>query len=334
MTVANKGIFLISLDFELYWGVRSRLTLDQYRENLVGVRQAVPALLSLFGQYGIHATWATVGFAFFDGREQLLSALPAKKPAYANARLSPYPGLETLGVDETCDPFHFAASLLRLIAARPGQEIGTHTFSHYYCLESGQDVEAFRDDLRAARRAAARLGIDLESLVFPHNQVNREYLEACRQMGIKAYRGNEAAWFYRPRSRKEESLLHRLLRLLDSYLNLSSQNCASQADITREFPCNIPSSRFLRPYSRKFSLLEPLRLARILGGLRYAARHGLVYHLWWHPENFGTHTRKNLAFLEKILREYAALREQYGMESLNMGEIATRWSAGAAARTA
>lgn len=334
MTEAGKGIFVISLDFELHWGVRSRLSLDQYRENVHGVRRVVPALLDLFAQYGIHATWATVGFAFFDSREQLLSGLPTRKPAYVDPRLSPYPELESIGLDESCDPFHFAASLLRLIAGRPGQEIGTHTFSHYHCLEAGQDVDAFRDDLRAARKAAGRFGISLESLVFPRNEFNPDYLEACRQMGIRAFRGNESSWFYRPRSRREESLVRRALRLLDSYVNLSSHNCASREEILREFPCNIPSSRFLRPHSRLLSLLDPLKLRRIRNSLRHAARYGKVFHLWWHPENFGTHTRKNLAFLEKILREYAALRDQYGMESLNMGEIAARWPAAATARTA
>ena len=334
MTEAGKGIFVISLDFELHWGVRSRLRLDQYRENVHGVRRVVPALLDLFAQYGIHATWATVGFAFFDSREQLLSGLPTRKPAYVDPRLSPYPELESIGLDESCDPFHFAASLLRLIAGRPGQEIGTHTFSHYHCLEAGQDVDAFRDDLRAARKAAGRFGISLESLVFPRNEFNPDYLEACRQMGIRAFRGNESSWFYRPRSRREESLVRRALRLLDSYVNLSSHNCASREEILREFPYNIPSSRFLRPHSRLLSLLDPLKLRRIRNSLRHAARYGKVFHLWWHPENFGTHTRKNLAFLEKILREYAALRDQYGMESLNMGEIAARWPAAATARTA
>lgn len=334
MTETSKGIFVVSLDFELQWGVCHEANSGRYRENLRGVRQAVPAMLDLFGRYGIHATWATVGFAFFDSREQLISGLPARKPAYADAEHSPYLLLENVGLDESCDPLHFAASLVRLIAGRPGQEIGSHTFSHYYCLDPGQDVEAFRDDLRAARRAAARLNINLESLVFPHNEFNPQYLEACRQMGIKAVRGNESSWLYRPRSRKEESLLHRGLRLLDSYVSLSPHNCASREEITREFPYNIPSSRFLRPYSPGLGLLQPLKLGRIVDGMRYSARHGRVYHLWWHPENFGTHTRKNIAFLEKVLREYAALRDEYGMESLNMGEIATRWSAAPAAATA
>ena len=59
------GTLIVSLDFELHWGVRDVKTVAQYRENLLGVRRAIPALLATFADYGIHATWATVGFLFF-----------------------------------------------------------------------------------------------------------------------------------------------------------------------------------------------------------------------------------------------------------------------------
>lgn len=327
--MADKGIFVVSLDFELYWGARDHATLERYRPRLLGVRQAVPALLDLFARYGIHATWATVGFLFFDSREQLLAALPRRRPAYSDPRLSPYPHLATVGVDESTDPCHFGAALVRQIMACPGQEIGTHTFSHYYCLEPGQDISQFREDLAAAQKAAARFGLKLESLVFPRNQFNRQYLEVCRQLGIRVFRGTESSWLYRARSQKEERLLRRALRLLDSYLPLTSHNCSGPEVARDGLPYNIPSSRFLRPYAPALRLLEPLRLQRILGALRYAARRGRTFHLWWHPHNFGAHTRQNLAFLEKVLREYALLRSRYGMESLNVGEVAARWSAAA-----
>src|SRR2546426_12614664 len=57
--------FIISLDFELFWGVRDVTTLDRYGANLRGVRDAIPAMLRLFSERGIRATWATVGFLFF-----------------------------------------------------------------------------------------------------------------------------------------------------------------------------------------------------------------------------------------------------------------------------
>ena len=68
-------------------------------------------------------------------------------------RQSPYPDLEhILGRDEIEDPFHFGRSLLEQIRSYPGQEVGTHTFSHYFCLEPTQDLAVFRADLEAAFR--------------------------------------------------------------------------------------------------------------------------------------------------------------------------------------
>ena len=187
----QRGVLVISLDFELYWGVRDSKPLDSYRQNLLGVRAAVPALLQLFQQYGIHATWAAVGFIFFETREQLLASLPERRPAYRDRRLPPYDDLDRLGANESEDPLHFAASLIRQVRSAPGQEIGSHTFSHYYCLEDGQDLATFRADLAAAQRAAARHDLKLRSLVFPRNQFTEEYVAACGEMGFEAYRGTE-----------------------------------------------------------------------------------------------------------------------------------------------
>src|SRR5690606_19757483 len=129
-------------------------------------------------RYGIHATWATVGMLMFDDRKSLLASLPPEelRPSYAQRTLSPYEALSSVGPDETSDPFHFGLSLVRQIAATPNQEIATHTFSHYYCLEPGQTEAQFRADLDAARRAAAQLDIELTSLVFPRNQCQPAYL--------------------------------------------------------------------------------------------------------------------------------------------------------------
>src|SRR6266480_4004163 len=145
------GVFVISLDFELLWGVRDQRTIADYGANILGVRQAVPALLDLFAERNIACTWATVGLLFFATNKALLAALPARKPRYADARISSYHYLNELGADEERDPYHYGLSLIRRILNYPSQEIGTHTFSHFYCLEEGGDVDAFRADLAAAR---------------------------------------------------------------------------------------------------------------------------------------------------------------------------------------
>ena len=54
--------FIISLDFELKWGV---LEFDErYNKNLLVARQVIPKILTLFKEYQIKATWAVVGLLF------------------------------------------------------------------------------------------------------------------------------------------------------------------------------------------------------------------------------------------------------------------------------
>jgi len=208
------GKLVISLDFELYWGVCDKRSLSSYRDHLLGAREAVPALLDLFVEYGIRATWATVGFLFFGGRRELMESLPERLPRYRDHQLSPYRRLESLGESESSDPFHFAPSLLEQIARRAGQEIGTHTFSHYYCLEDGQTIDDFRADLVAARRIAKKkLDIELASIVFPRNQFNTQYLASCAELGFRAYRGNLENWLFEARTEEAESTLRRGVRL-------------------------------------------------------------------------------------------------------------------------
>jgi peptidoglycan/xylan/chitin deacetylase (PgdA/CDA1 family) len=317
----EKGYFVISLDFEIYWGVRDVVTLNQYKANLLGVRKAIPAMLALFDKYNINATFATVGFLFFNDKEELLKGLPGKKPAYQNANLSPYGGhFNLVGENEEVDPMHFAPSLIKEIQQH-GQEIGCHTFSHYYCLEKGQTVETFTEDLRAAKKIAEQQNISLKSLVFPRNQFNNEYLQACRNEGFTSYRGNENSWVYKPHPQKSENFLWRMIRITDAYINLTGHHCFA-ADKNKELPINIPSSRFLRPYSKKLSMLDALRLRRITNSMTHAAKNNLSYHLWWHPHNFGINLKENIAFLEKIMIHYTKLSEKYKFTSVSMTQLA------------
>jgi hypothetical protein len=269
-----------------------------------------------------------VGFLFFHEKESLLSNLPSKKPSYSIPHLSSYFEIEKIGKNEREDPYHFGKELLELINSFPGQEIATHTFSHYYCLEKGQTIEQFEDDIFAAIKTGERNGFKIVSLVFPRNQLNSNYLEACRKLGIKCYRGNESSWIYKARNLKENVLFKRAFRLLDSYLNLSGHNTYKLDIIAQNFPYNIPSSRFLRPYSSSLKLLESLRLKRIKDGMLYAAQNNSVYHIWWHPHNFGKDIKQNMEVLNTILEYYTKLKAEYNMQSMNMRDIAEKLDSG------
>lgn len=318
----GKATFVISLDFELFWGLRDHRRLEAIGPRLLGVRKAVPALLELFQRYGIRATWATVGFLFARSREEMLSCLPRRLPAYARTELSPYAHIAEIGANEKEDPYHFAPSLIAEIAATPGQEIGSHTFSHYYCLEEGQTIEDFRADLRASLAMARKEGIILRSLVFPRNQVRREYLEVCRKLGFTAYRGTPPLWPHRPGAEGETSMIRRVARAADSVLPLTGNRCVGAHHLWHRTPLDVPASRFLRPFAERSTLLSRLQLHRILREIDHAVHTGGLYHLWWHPHNFGLHLQDHLQVLTAILERFQKWKNMGRIESLTMHEVA------------
>ena len=136
--------------------MRDKRTLADYGRNILGGREVIPALLDLFAAHKIGATWATVGFLFCADKEELLASLPHLRPSYGDPKLSPYDDLATLGPDERRDPYHFGQSLVRRISAYDGQEIGTHTFSHFYCLEEGEVARGLQSRSRSRKNGGGK----------------------------------------------------------------------------------------------------------------------------------------------------------------------------------
>lgn len=317
----GKGILVISLDFELYWGVRDLYSKQDYAMKWGGEREQIPRILDLFRQGGIHATWATVGLLFFKNKTEMLNGLPEDEPSYSDSCLSPYVDIrgDEVGEGEDDDPYHYAISLIEQIHATFGQRIASHTFSHFYCLEKGQSKSQFYSDLKAAVAAARKRGIPLESLVLPRNQVCAEYLDGLASLGFMSYRGNPKHRLYSSGYSAEDSLLRRVFRLADSYLNLTGHHTYTLQSVVPRTPLNLPASFFLRSAPQALRPMEPLRLKRILDGMTYAAKRGQVYHLWLHPYNAAG--AADFRALERVVDHYGRLAERYGMTSLNMEEL-------------
>jgi peptidoglycan/xylan/chitin deacetylase (PgdA/CDA1 family) len=318
----NNGLFVISLDFELMWGVWDVTTTKRYGKNITGVQQVIPSLLHIFEQYQVKATFATVGFLFCKDKDELFATNPHLLPAYSNDEYNVYKKeLPIIGNDEQDDPYHFGYSLFEQLK-ESNQEIGTHTYSHYYCLEDGQTAEQFDADIKAAKLIAYKKGVVLNSFVFPRNQVNEEYLEVLAANNINVYRGNPTSWIYKPRRLAAEIYFIRLCRLLDTYLPVSGYNTHS-LQRQQGLPINIPASRFLKPYAPKLKWLEKLRMHRIKKEMTKAAQKKELYHLWWHPHNFGVNLEQNIAFLTALLDHYKLLQKKYGFASVSMNEAAS-----------
>lgn len=329
---SEESFFVVSIDLELFWGMFDKVTLAEYGERIRGERTAIPRMLALFTRYGIHATWAGVGMLMVRNRQELLSLLPPTEfqPQYADMHVSAYEHIRNthIGDDEQSDPYHFGPSFVRMILETPHQEFGNHTFSHFYCIDGyTNDTPIFVRDMEAFETIASTYGITATSIVFPRNQASHEALYTCKERGIRAYRGNENHILYAPRKDSEQSLFIRGLRLIDHYVNISGHHTYPLPHPDVYGLLNIPSSRFLRPYMKPLRFIEWLRLRRIKKSMTHAAKHGEIFHLWWHPHNMGIDQEENFRNLEEILQHFRALHEQYGMESAGMRDIATHASA-------
>ena len=315
------GTLMVSLDFELFWGMLDVCPLEEYEDHVLGGRRAIPQLLRLFRQHDIHATWATVGFLFAESKQEAMAYFPAQHPSYCDPRLDPYSWFEKIGDNEDTAPCFFAPSLLKLIADTQGQEIGSHTFCHYYCREKGQTPEQFRADMQAALDIARAHGYSLTSAVLPRNEAEPEYIEILRDLGFTAYRDEENDWIHR-KFTDEKSLIRRVLKLMDVYFPMTG--IGGFTPKYEQGLWNFIGSRQYKAIFPTLRFLEGLKLRRIKAQMLRAAKKGLTCHLWWHPHNLGADTQAHMDQLEEIFSYYDELKEKYGMQSLTMGEAAAR----------
>lgn len=309
---------VISLDFELRWGSRDRFGLDPdaYRANLEGVAEVVPALLDLFTSRGIRATWATVGaLACRDWDEYFARAPTLPRDVDRSFRLDgPYAKVDPTG------RLHFAPELVEQIARTPGQELGTHSFSHVPFGEPGMTAEAVTADLVAvAALWAERFGAPPRSLVFPRNQV--AHVDAVRTAGIRIWRGNPPVWFHQADPRRANAAVTRAFRLIDDLAPWSAPTPPRLGEMTT-------ASLFLRAdLAETLWRLVAHRVRRTFDKLEPSG----VFHVYWHPHNLGDAPRLRLARITEVLDLAAERIARGALVSRSMADLAAPSSASIAA---
>ena len=242
---------------------------------------------------------------------------PELLPSYNNERLNAYrygEGIKDFNTDAYC----FAQSLIQKIDRSPGQEIGTHTYSHYYCKEAGQSKDMFRADLVRAIKLAEKLGVKLRSIVFPRNQFKEDYIQICMDLGIDSFRSNPDSWYWK--NPESNSILHKIFRTGEAYLGNNDKSYSLISTKSGNGKTFQKASRMFRPPS-VYNKLEKLKISRIKSEIEKAAKNSEIYHLWWHPHNFGDNPSLCLNQLTEILESYSDAKKKYGFESLSMSEI-------------
>ncbi len=205
----ETGVFTISLDFELIWGTLDLFGPERFRKACAAERNLIDRLLALFAEFGISATWCTLGHLFLDccGHDNDGKHPEIVRPRHAWCEGDWFehdPG----GTEETA-PLFLGRSLLEKIRACPvSQEIGSHSFSHVIFGDAGCSRETARSEIAECVRLAQEQGIELRSFAFPRNQVG--HLDVLKEYGFTCFRGPEPVWYEK---RRYPELVKRLARL-------------------------------------------------------------------------------------------------------------------------
>jgi hypothetical protein len=316
----KKGTLVISLDFELVWGIFDHVQINDKISYFNNTLNAIPQMVDLFHKNSINVTWATVGMLFNENWDEWNSNIPSILPTYNNVSLNAY-DYGKKHQKSNLDKFFFAPNLIKDIKSVSGQEIATHTYSHYYCLEQGQKIEQFEADIEQAILIAKKKNVKLDSLVFPRNQFNKEYLNICSQNEIETVRTNPNDWYWD--LTKPETLLSKIARSGDAYLPFGKKSYTFDKINSDGVICQ-SASRFLRPQNN-IDFLNSARLLRIKKEIIQAAKNGEIYHLWWHPHNFGIDIVGAITTLKNILETYSYCRDEFGMQSLTMKQVSDNY---------
>lgn len=290
------GLFVVSIDLEMSWGAvhHGRPHDDApYRRE----RQIVADVLSLMDRYGISATWATVGHLFLDGCEAV------DGPPHRDLIRPSYPWLDGDWYDLdpasslAADPTWYGSDLIEMIRSCPtNQEIGSHSFGHIIAGDPGCSQAAFEADVRAAISAAANLGIDLRSFVYPRNSIG--HLGVLAEHGFTSYRGATPA-------SGGSAPAHGFAPVLEGDL------------------VNIPHTYLFDPGSRWARRLGTRGWSHLIRRpLRTAVKKQSMFHLWFHSHNLSGHRGRANRAMDRLFAHARAEIDAGRLRNLTMGEVA------------
>jgi peptidoglycan/xylan/chitin deacetylase (PgdA/CDA1 family) len=290
----RRGIFTISLDFELIWGTFDKPKHTRFRRLCAIEREEViDRLLELFVQYRVSATWCTVGHLFLDPTSDR--------------------GVHSTGADAL---IFYARDLVdKIHECVVPQEVGSHTFTHRVFDDPSCTRSIADEELALCTKAARDIGVRMTSFVFPRNRI--AHLDLLPRHGFTAFRGQDERWHARTGQRR---WFHRAGHLLDVFRATTPP--AVMPVWREEGVWEIPGSMLFTPsHGLRRMIPAAARVRRARKGLMNAAESKKIFHLWFHPTDLVV--RRNAMFegLRRILEYACELREAGRISILPMSEI-------------
>ena len=313
----ERGVFTLSLDFELIWGTVDHGGPEPFRRACELEHEViVDRLLALLTEFEISATWCTVGHLFLSSCAAHGDVKHPEIVRPAHAWLDGDWFASDPATDEHADPIFYGASLIDKIRACPvDQEIGSHTFSHVIFGDPGCSRATAASELAECVRLADQRGISLDSFAFPRNQVG--HLDVLREFGIRCYRGPEPTWYERPRTPRT---LRRAAHLADVLTARTPPVVLPHEQIGGLW--NVPGSMMYFPMHgrRRHIPLSP-RVRRARRGIDRAASERKIFHLWFHPTNLADESDRMFSGLRGIFGRVDELRRRGSIDVVPMGAL-------------
>jgi peptidoglycan/xylan/chitin deacetylase (PgdA/CDA1 family) len=327
----ERGVFTISIDFELIWGTLDLFGPDRFRRACeIERKEVIDRLLELFVEFEVPATWCVLGHLFLrecsleNGSKHPEIVRPAHS-WHTNDWFDHDPG----GVEGNNSVFLGRSLVEKILACKTPQEIGGHSFSHVIFGDPGCSGETAKSELAASVEAAGDMGIEMRSFAFPRNEVG--HLDVIKEFGFECYRGPEQNWY---ESKSWPAAVKRLCHLWD--VITAAPPRVVLPEVTDGL-WNIPGSMVYFPMHglRRFIPVST-RVARAVKGLEAASRRKRVFHLWFHPTNLADRADAMFGGLRRILGHASELRARGHIEVLSMKSLLTKnaSSRGASGNTA
>lgn len=190
----NNGIIIFSADFELAWAFRYSNFFSNYIELGIQERDNFPNILSIFNNYGIPVTWATVGHLFLEKCEIGTNNIKHEdsiRPNYFENRNWTFNNGDWYDHDPATDyrkdPAWYAPDLIKqIIDSKVNHEIACHTFSHIDFSDKNCSPELAENELSICIELAQRYNVELKSMVFPGGTAGN--YNVLKEKGFICYR--------------------------------------------------------------------------------------------------------------------------------------------------
>ena len=312
----DRGIFTISIDFELIWGTLDLFGPGGFHRACELEREIViDRLLDLFVEFNVPATWCVLGHLTLDqcAPEEDRKHPEIVRPTHAWCEGDWFDN-DPCGSEHT-SPLFLARSVIEKIRDCPvPQEIGCHSFSHVIFGDAGCSRETAESEIAASVRAAREIGIEMRSFAFPRNEVG--HLDVLRDHGFACYRGPEPHWY---EGKSWPAAFKRLGHLWDVLIAARPPVVLPERDESGLW--NIPGSMIYFPMHgiRRFIPVSR-RVTRAIKGLNAAVEERRIFHLWFHPTNLADQTEAMVSGLRSILAHADSLRSDDKLAIMPMCE--------------